>query len=62
MTDLPHPRPYYVNIYRGLAGACGSVYETRAIADQMAGSGRMACKRVEIAAGDGIEDPKETAE
>ena len=59
MTELPRPRPYYVNIYRGLAGACGSVYETRSMADQMAGNGRIACKLIHVVAGDGLEDPKE---
>lgn len=59
MTDLPQPRTYYVNLYRGLAGSCGSVYETRSIADQMAGASRVACKRVEIAPGDGLTDGEE---
>lgn len=45
---------YYVNIYRGLAGACGSVYESRELADQMKGPGRIACKEVEIEWGEGL--------
>ncbi|MES2602120.1 MAG: hypothetical protein V4602_15060 [Pseudomonadota bacterium] len=52
---MTEKKTYYVNIYRGLAGACGSVYETRELADQMAGQGRIACKEVEIAPGEGLQ-------
>lgn len=36
-------RIYYANIYAPFAGSCGSVYETRELADQMAARGRLAC-------------------
>jgi hypothetical protein len=36
----------FVNIYRPLNGACGSVYTTRELADQWAGRGRLACVEV----------------
>lgn len=38
-------RIYYANIYAPFAGSCGSVYETRELADQMAARGRLACVR-----------------
>lgn len=57
MTD-PESKVYYVNIYPGLAGACGAVYATRKLADQMAGRDRTACKEIYVRPGEGLEKPK----
>lgn len=38
----------WANVYRSLNGAVGSVHETRALADQMAASGRLACVEFEF--------------
>lgn len=59
MSDLPPPMTYYVNIYPQFAGSCGTVYATRAIADQMAAASRIACKMIQVAAGDGIAEEGE---
>ena len=46
MPELP--TKIYVNVYRPLAGSIGHAYETRELADQMAGRDRIACVEVEI--------------
>lgn len=46
----------FVNIYPPLIGACGSAYKTRVLADQFAGSSRIACIEIEYSAGEGIDD------
>lgn len=38
----------FANVYRSINGAAGSVYTTRALADQMAVRGRLACVEFEI--------------
>ena len=55
MIEAPEAKIYWVNIYRGLAGACGSVYESREMADQMAGRNRIACKTLIASPGDGLK-------
>lgn len=45
------PEAYYVNLYRPLMGACGSVYTSRGLADQMAGRDRLACVEVKVGVG-----------
>lgn len=42
---------YWVNVYRPLMGACGSVWATRALADQMAARDRLACVEVRVGVG-----------
>ncbi|MCA6114274.1 hypothetical protein J6524_04935 [Bradyrhizobium sp. WSM 1738] len=42
---------YFVNLYRPLMGACGSVYTSRELADQMAGRDRLACVEVKVGVG-----------
>lgn len=42
------PTTVFINIYRPFAGACGSVYSSRALADQMAGRDRLACIEVSV--------------
>jgi len=42
---------YFVNLYRPLMGACGSVYSSRELADQMAGRDRLACLEVKVGVG-----------
>lgn len=54
MTE-PTSKVYFVNIYTPVNGACGSVYESRELADQMAGKGRLACKEIYVRDGEGIE-------
>lgn len=46
----------FVNIYPPLVGAIGAAYKTRELADQMAGSGRIACVEVLYEPGEGIND------
>lgn len=46
----------FVNIYPPMVGACGSAYKTRELADQFAGSSRIACIEIEYSPGDGIDD------
>jgi hypothetical protein len=55
MIEAPEVKIYWVNIYRGIAGSCGSVYESREMADQMAGRNRLACKALIASPGDGLE-------
>jgi hypothetical protein len=54
MTE-PQSKTYWVNIYRGVAGSAGTAYETRALADQMAGRDRIACKEIYVRPGEGLE-------
>jgi hypothetical protein len=54
MTE-PQSKTYWVNIYRGVAGSAGAVYETRELADQMAGRNRVACKEIYVMPGEGLE-------
>lgn len=42
---------YFVNLYRPLNGACGSVYSTRELADQMAGRDRLRCVEIKMGVG-----------
>jgi hypothetical protein len=42
---------YWVNLYRPLMSACGSVYPSRELADQMAGRDRLACVEVKVGVG-----------
>ena len=55
MISEPQSKAYWVNIYRGVAGSAGSAYETRELADQMAGRGRIACKEIYVMPGEGLE-------
>lgn len=41
----------FVNVYRALNGAMGSVYASRELADWMAGCGRLICLEIEIGEG-----------
>lgn len=41
----------WVNVYRPLMGACGSVYTSRELADQMAAGNRLACIEVKVGVG-----------
>jgi|GEM_PF-2872848 len=38
----------WVNVYRPLMGACGTVWATRELADQMAARNRIACVPVKV--------------
>lgn len=38
----------FINVYRELNGAMGSVYASRELADHMAGRSRLVCLEVEI--------------
>lgn len=60
MSD-PESKVYFVNIYPPMVGACGAVYETRELADQMAGRNRLACKEIYVQPGEGIERREERA-
>ena len=42
---------YWVNLYRPLMSACGSVYPSRELADQMARRDRLACVEVKVGVG-----------
>jgi hypothetical protein len=56
----PESKVYFVNIYEpGIIGASGSVYKTRELADQMAGRGRVACKEIYVAPGEGLQEKPE---
>ena len=44
-------KSYWVNVYRPLMGACGSVWETRELADQMATRDRLCCVEVKVGVG-----------
>lgn len=57
----PFSKVYFVNIYPPVVGACGAVYETRELADQMAGKGRLACKEIYVLPGEGIEREEKSA-
>lgn len=48
-------RRLWVNVYRPLIGASGTAYETRELADQMAGRGRIACVEIKFEAGEGLD-------
>lgn len=39
---------YFANIYRPMIGACGHVYASEELADQMAGRDRIACVEFEF--------------
>lgn len=41
----------WVNVYLPLNGAMGTVYASRALADQMAGRDRLACIKIDIPQG-----------
>lgn len=41
----------WVNVYRPLNGACGSVWATRELADRMAGRDRLDCVEVKVGVG-----------
>lgn len=56
MNEEHQSKTYWVNIYHGISGSSGSVYETRELADQMAGRGRIACKQIYVMPGEGLED------
>lgn len=45
------PSSYSVNVYRPLMGACGSVYTSRELADQLAGRDRLACVEIKVGVG-----------
>ncbi|WP_375413072.1 hypothetical protein [uncultured Bradyrhizobium sp.] len=60
MTE-PSSKVYFVNIYSPLIGACGSVYENRELADQMAGKNRLACKEIYVRPGEGIAREEKSA-
>lgn len=59
MADEEKPGPkvqkVWINFYKPFVGACGSVYSSRKLADQMAGRDRLACKEVEITEGEGLD-------
>lgn len=55
---MTEPKSYFVNIYPPVNGACGAVYETRALADQLAGKNRLARKEIAVVPGEGIEREK----
>ncbi len=40
---VPTTVTYYANIYPQMIGACGHVYASRELADQMAAAGRIIC-------------------
>lgn len=42
---------YFVNVYRGLLAACGTVHPSRELADQAAAKNRVACVEVKIGVG-----------
>ncbi|MHC2462101.1 hypothetical protein [Bradyrhizobium embrapense] len=42
------PATVWVNVYRPLMGACGTVWATRELADKTAAHGRIACVEVKI--------------
>lgn len=42
------PRKLYVNIYTAFAAQLGTAYATKALADQMAARGRLACIEIEL--------------
>lgn len=49
MSDLNSlPAKVWINVYRPAIGACGSVYASRELADQMAGRDRLACIEVSV--------------
>lgn len=48
---MPDAATYFVNLYRPLMGAVGSVYLSREQADQEAGRDRLACVEVKVGVG-----------
>ncbi|UGA46647.1 hypothetical protein HU230_0011645 [Bradyrhizobium quebecense] len=42
------PETVWVNVYRPLMGACGTVWASRELADQMAARNRIACVPVRV--------------
>lgn len=45
------PQKLFLNVYPPFASQIGTAYPTRALADQMAGRGRLACIEVDLARG-----------
>ncbi len=53
------PAKIFVNVYQPFAGAIGTAYATRQLADQMAARGRLAC--IEVDTGTNIIPPAEAS-
>jgi hypothetical protein len=55
-------RTYFANIYPPIIGACGSVYSTLELANQMAGRARIACVEFTFDPDQGEDDADENGD